>query len=364
MSASSFTEIEGLSKMQYTFHQKRVKIPVNKENAIKSGIADTNMVKLPLENELKWSIKGTMIKSDLMVLDLLAHYDWTRPIYFAGNASAHSGLSKYFQMEGLTYKLTPYAISGQHPVGTDAHTFHEDKMYNNLMDNFAWGNMNKQGVLVDYYTMRMVYNLRGQFMRFSEELIRNAKTAEERGDFELAKERRKKAEEILDRCFEVMPFNNVAPDDLCYYMVGNYFDLKHADPKNEEVAAKAEDLAMTLIGMRMDDLNYFHTLDDEWTGKQIREIGKALLHIEVIRQASLTQQETSEQMMKNEVNPGILKETEFEVLKTKMQSQFMELIKNTADREVKAQYKKEIMSQRIFPRIIAEEWFPALFEQP
>lgn len=356
MDPSSLKKIENVQKSQYTFHQRKVSIPVNKKNAIESGIADTSMVKLPLEDKLEWGIKGTMIKSDLMVLDLLAHYDWTRPIYFAGNAAAHSNLQKYFQMEGLTYKLTPFLINGR------GYTFHEDKTFRRLTDEtaedgFKWGNMNKEGVLVDYYTMRMVYNLRGQFSRFSDELIQTAKLAEMSGDTATAKRKRDRAEQILDRCFEVMPMSNVAPDDLCYHLLGNYYDLSHDDPSNAEVAAKADALAQELIRLNLDDLEYFSSLDSDWTGKQIKEIGRTYLHLEIIRDASLTVQERQQQNVDQELNMKVLANTKFAGLKAQMGQQFNKMMRNV-DKELREKYRARIASRSIFPRTVAMEWFP------
>ncbi|MFT7613098.1 MAG: hypothetical protein ACI9J3_002067 [Parvicellaceae bacterium] len=378
MKPASLKVLPNVKKPQYVYHQRKVSIPVNKANAIASGIADTTMVKLPLEDKLEWSISGTMIKSDLMVLDLLAHYDWKRPIYFAGNAAAHGDLSKYFQMEGLTYKLTPFKIAGQHPAGTDSYTFHEDKTYNRLMGtagdkSFSWGNMDRKNVYVDYYTMRMVYNLRGQFMRFSDELIRNADSSL---DPKKAATQRKKAENILDRCFEVMPLDNVNPDDLCYYMLGNYYDLVHADPENEELAAKAQGLADYLIGNRLEDLDYFKKLDDVWTINQLSEIGKALLHMEVTRQASLTQQQTRDQVVNNEVNYGVLADDKYQyaLLLDEMKAHFRELAdispksmrklsksEKEAKKSIEASLRSTMTNQRKFPRIVAEDWFPEWF---
>ena len=50
-----------------------------------------------------------LFKPDLIVLDLVAHNDWKRPIYFAVSVSpdAYVGLEKFFRLEGLAYRLVP-----------------------------------------------------------------------------------------------------------------------------------------------------------------------------------------------------------------------------------------------------------------
>ena len=74
--------------------------------------------------------------------------------------------------------------------------------------------MKGEGVLVDYYTMRMVQNLRLQMMKLSDQLI-----SENRYD---------EAIEVLDLCFEEMPVVNeqVPVDDICYYLCSNYYEAR------------------------------------------------------------------------------------------------------------------------------------------
>jgi mevalonate pyrophosphate decarboxylase len=63
-----------------------------------------------LTKAIKWSInRQYLTKNDLMVLDLIAHNNWKRPIYFAvtTGSEAYLGLEEYFQLEGLAYRLVP-----------------------------------------------------------------------------------------------------------------------------------------------------------------------------------------------------------------------------------------------------------------
>ena len=367
MKPSSRRKLRGVRKEQYVYNQRKVSIPVNKENAIKYGIADTNEIKMPLLNELTWTIKGTMIKSDLMVLDLLAHYDWTRPIYFAGNAAAHGDLQKYFQMEGLTYKLSPYQISGQQPFGTAAYTYHEQKTYDNLMQNFEWGNMSDPNVLVDYYTLRMVRNLRFQFAGFASELITNGTNTT---DSILKIEKFQRAEDILDRCFEVMPLNNVAPDDAVYhYLIRHYYDLKHLNPNNTALAEKVDSLASDIASMRLDDLTYFAGLDSDWTGRQLKEFGKAIYHLELIRQSSLTedQMRAYQLQQQNGETPdskgyyGILDGTNYDSLLGGIGNQLKLMLRSTKDDNLKGSYINMLKNPRDFPPQLIRQWLPEIY---
>ena len=72
-----------------------------------------------------------------MVIDLLAHNNWKRPIYFAATAPASSylNLAPYLQLEGLAYRLVPVKQNGEETQETRIAT---DIMYDKIM-KFAWG---------------------------------------------------------------------------------------------------------------------------------------------------------------------------------------------------------------------------------
>ena len=89
----------------------KIKIPVNKANAVKYGIVAkedaANMV-----DEIVIDIKkSTLYKSDLMMISMLANYNWDRPIYFSGGGVSDPSntfyLNDYLQNTGLTYKFVP-----------------------------------------------------------------------------------------------------------------------------------------------------------------------------------------------------------------------------------------------------------------
>jgi hypothetical protein len=54
-------------------------------------------------------LKGnSILKSQLIVLDILAHNKWERPIYYVtGYHDDAFGLEEYFQLEGICYSLVP-----------------------------------------------------------------------------------------------------------------------------------------------------------------------------------------------------------------------------------------------------------------
>jgi tetratricopeptide (TPR) repeat protein len=231
-----------------------------------------------MEDTIRWNLSGGAIyKADLAVLDILANYKWDRPINFAslGGIGANKGIAKYMQAEGVTYKLTPILFGSSGGTNTE-------KMYDLVMnDKFLWGNMKAEGVLVDYYTLRMVQNLRMQMMKLSDALISEGQN--------------EKAIAILDKTFEIMPIENnqVAPDDICFYLCGNYYDAANALSASGdstlyiEAKAKGDKLGKQLALLELEKIDHYQSLNEHFFEKVWTEWGRSLNNLEMLRQASI-----------------------------------------------------------------------------
>ena len=190
---------------------------------------------------IRWEIKGQGIeKANLMIMDLLASNNWKRPVYFVmtTGADAFIGLEKYFHLEGLAYRLLPVQA---HPVEGQVGEVNTDVMYNNLMNRFKWGNMNKPGVYIDETNSRMVMNLRGLYGRLADALIREGKPDS--------------AKKVLDRCFEMMPESVVGYDLFTVPLIGAYYRAGDVD--------KANVIARQLKKNVTDDLAFYFSFPDE-----------------------------------------------------------------------------------------------------
>ena len=116
-------------------------------------------------------------KSSLVQLDLLATFNWDRPIYFAvtSGEDAYIGLSDFFQQEGLAYRFVPLKIKS-HDCKTG---FVNTKiMYQNLMTKFKWGNMNDPSVYLDETNIFTINNIRNLFSRLATALVAEGKMKE------------------------------------------------------------------------------------------------------------------------------------------------------------------------------------------
>ncbi len=163
--------------------------------------------------------KSYITKNDLMVLDLVAHNNWSRPIYFAvtTGSDAYVGLQNYFQLEGLAYRFVPILQSQEDAmVGGRVNT---EAMYEKVLNKYQWGGMDKKGVYLDENCLRMATNLRMQMTILANALIREGK--------------KDKAKKILDLILEKMPNENVPYDPSIYTIAACYYQVGDIQKANE-----------------------------------------------------------------------------------------------------------------------------------
>ena len=111
-------------------------------------------------------------KAQLMVMDLIVHNNWERPIYFAvtTGSEAYMGLEPYFQLEGLAYRLTPIFHTDYNRDNMSGGVASE-LMYDNVMNKFLWGNIDTKDIYLDENNRRMVTNLRMQMNNLADQFI-------------------------------------------------------------------------------------------------------------------------------------------------------------------------------------------------
>lgn len=184
---------------------------------------------------LTWTInRGLLTKSYLMVIDLLAHNNWERPVYFSTTAgeSAYIGLNDYLRLEGMALRLVPVKKpSVQNAIGH----INSGILYDRLMNTFRFGNMEKPGVYLDESNRRMITNLRTNFGRLAEQLAAEGKNRE--------------AIAVCDRCLEF------APDQVMRF---DFFMLPVAETYLKAGSTeKGNRLLERLFQLYAEDLNYY-----------------------------------------------------------------------------------------------------------
>ncbi len=204
-----------------------------------------------ITDKIQWNVMGNYVyKNQLMVLDLLAHNNWNRPVYFAitVGSSGYYNLKPYFQFEGMAYRLVPIRSSASQSPLELGH-INTDILYDNLMHKFKWGNIADANVYLDENNIRMLSHIKNNFSRLAAELVKEGKK-----DSAIA---------VLDKCFEVMPENKVPPTYINIYLAQSYYKAGAAKKANAIINNLSEDVA--------DKLNYLLTLPAEYSQRLANE---------------------------------------------------------------------------------------------
>lgn len=163
--------MEGRGNRMRFFPSKGFILPVNKENAVKSGII-TSQEAAKAANEVRFTIdKQYLTREQVMMVDILANNQWKRAIYFSSPSGSDVSRALYqagfVKQNGMVYELNPVRVEGNN-------TLNADRMYKNLMTVYDYGKMNQKGVLTDYYSRRHTSQYRANFARLAEFYVRDA----------------------------------------------------------------------------------------------------------------------------------------------------------------------------------------------
>jgi hypothetical protein len=189
---------------------RTIRIPVDKSRVIASGtVKPQDSAKIVPYIDIK--LKGnSILKSQLIVLDILAHNNWERPVYFVtGYHNDAFGLEEYFQMEGLAYRLVP--IKSQNKSWLEYGRIDTDILYDNMIKKFVWGGAKEKGVNIDYNHKRTLIVVKAR-MNYA----RLAKALAGQGKNEMALE-------VLDYCMETLPLDKLSYDPYVADIVEAYF---------------------------------------------------------------------------------------------------------------------------------------------
>ncbi len=213
---------------------KKFKIDVDTAALFKWGYLPRSDAKKVVP-QMEWAINRSYItKSDLMILDLLAHNNWQRPMYFAITVAHENylNLDSYLQIKGMTYKIVP--MKSETPGG-EIINMDTKVVYDNYMHNFRWGGINNPKVYLDENNRRMLMNIRNGFAKLAEALVSEGK--------------RDSALQVLNKAMEVMPESCVPYD----YFSLPYIDLYYKLNKTKE----AEEMTQRLAEVANKELNYY-----------------------------------------------------------------------------------------------------------
>lgn len=256
----------GGKQLQY-YPNKKVRVNIDKQKVLEQGVVKPEQAD-KIVPYIDWDLNANLLsKRDIMVVDLIANNDWSRPIYFSvtvgNNSKSYFWLDDYFRLEGMAYRFVP--IYNPTPKGSvDFGEVDTDIMYTNLMEKFEYGNMGKPGVYLDETNRRLSYNLRNIFGRLAGKLAEEGKN--------------EKAIKALNFCMETMPESKFQFNYFILSVIEGYYKAG-APEKGREL--------VDLFATRLDEeLAYYQQFDGDDREKVNQEIQTAAQYYQMLLRIS------------------------------------------------------------------------------
>ena len=229
---------EGTQNLVY-YPTNKIRVPVNKENVLKSGVVkpeDADLIVDYIDIDLPTS---GLYKNRIMMLDILRNNDWKRPIYFTGGSyddDEYIWMKEYLQLDGLIYKLIPIKTPENPQNPYQMGRIDSERMYN-IVKKWDWGNANSPDIYHDPETRKNSISFRSNMARLAEQLVNENQT--------------EKAIEILDLAMEKMPLDYFGYYSLLTPIAATYY--------RAESVEKGGSLAIQLAKKYADKLLYYES---------------------------------------------------------------------------------------------------------
>lgn len=240
---------------------RRIAVPVNKENVLKSGIVKPEDAHL-IEDTVWINLRGNSLGlGDMIILDIIATGDWTRPIYSTSSSGfLDLGLTvfndnesySYTQNDGIVHRFVPIKTAASKRFGVGR--IDTDLLYDNLINKYSYGGF-KDGAYVDHFVTNTLYTLqiRGTFARLAESLIAKGDTL--------------RAVEVLDRAMLEIPVPAVRRDEALVSIIEAYW--------RAGAQAKGDALAKDFIEAMLDYMDYY----TRFTGSKRSNVEEPILDV-------------------------------------------------------------------------------------
>ena len=200
-----------------SFPVAKFRVPVDTALVRKNGTVNPADSVLP---EIMFEIpqdklQGGLIRSDFMILNIIATNNWRKPIYFT-SPFGELGFGAFMRKDGLSYRLVPVYSKGSQEAwlvhrtlrevglgGTQIRDNNDQVIYNNLMSKYRFGNAHLKGMYYDEENRRHLLNLRSLYGEAAGNLADAGKKEE--------------AGKLIDKLEA-----GILPENLPYAMVSRY----------------------------------------------------------------------------------------------------------------------------------------------
>ena len=149
---------------------------------------------IPDQMAISLAGRGEVYKNFIMMLEMIAQSNFSRPLYMSTTVGMdnYGELYRNFLQEGMAWRITPFTYAQNRPQDTAVDT---DRMYENMMNRYKYGNLSQRGLYIDETVMRMCHTHRKWFSKLISALV-------EEGKYD-------KALKALEKCDKEIPDYNV-----------------------------------------------------------------------------------------------------------------------------------------------------------
>jgi FKBP-type peptidyl-prolyl cis-trans isomerase len=250
---------------------QNIKLLVDSSNLSHLNIPEE--FKSNIVTEIKFTIKGQSItKSDLLLLDIIANFNWKQAIYFSGGGSVSKfkGLENFLHPFGAVYQLLPYSMQ----TGIDT-----EKMDQLLIGENAYnyGGINDSEVYIDHTTKISLYTFRNSYYYLSSIYLRKGEND--------------KAIKIADKYFEEFEWSSGLLDPVSINIAAVYAQTGEIE-KGEIITEMLQENTLQLNYLKTQQLSGEAQRLLEETGKNIKKLTR-------FKEILATKKESNKERKKN-----------------------------------------------------------------
>lgn len=240
---------------------RKIAIPVNKQNAIKSGIVAAKDSLLMVDT-VYLTLKGnSLTRSDYMILDMIGTSDWSRPIYFTQPSvlDKFPEIKDYMQQDGLAYRLVPIKTKSEM---LNMGRIDSDYLYNKFMNEFKYGNVEAENTYVDSFVGHTLNatQLHNTVARLASQLLNEGDTI--------------RAIEVLDMITTKVPIKKVGYSYNTLPIIEAYYQAGQTE--------KADKLFAEFKNNVLDNLAYYTSFDDSKQSSISNELTQEFYYLNIL----------------------------------------------------------------------------------
>ncbi|MBQ6965851.1 MAG: DUF2723 domain-containing protein [Bacteroidaceae bacterium] len=250
----SDTELDLVKSIPACFPSDTLYVTVDKEAVKRSGMLIPND-SIPDQMVISLKGQGRVTKSFAMMLEMIAQSNFSRPLYMSTTvgASNFGNLWRHFIQEGMAWRISPFVFPENEitSYGIVRSVIDTDKMYDNMMNKYRYGNLKQPGLYLDETTLRMCFTHRRWFATLITRLVKEGKLD--------------KALKALEKCETEIPSYNVP-----HSMSSSSLDLVNAyiDCGKPE---QAEAILSTLAKKSKEYVAWYLSLNDTYFRNDFRD---------------------------------------------------------------------------------------------